>query len=360
MKKQQGKKSRTMKVIGISIAGFILIFSIISMIIVMFIYNGQFPRYDRHDTSVTAGLRYDDLKEQYQRNMVSFNSGKNRLQGYVYGSNNEQGLVVVAHGIGGGADSYLPQITYFVDQGWRVFAYDATGSFDSEGKTTKGFPQSLLDLDAALTYINTQEEYAALPVLLFGHSWGGYAVANILHYDYDIAGIVTVSGPNSSMEMIIEQGRSMMGGFIDIQYPYLWLYQLILFGETASLNAVDAINQSDVPVLIVHGTEDESVAYDGSSIISNIDAITNPHVKALSLSEPGQNGHKNLFNSVASRKYIDEINIEYRKLYDHYEHNIPYEVKQDFYSKIDRSLAQDLNRELMDEIQSFFLESIRR
>ena len=211
-----------------------------------------------------------------------------------------------------------------------------------------------------MTYINTQEEYAALPVLLFGHSWGGYAVANILHYDYEIAGIATVSGPNSSMEMIIEQGRSMMGGFIDIQYPYLWLYQLILFGETASLNAVDAINQSDVPVLIVHGTEDESVAYDGSSIISNIDAITNPHVKALSLSEPGQNGHKNLFNSVASRKYIDEINIEYRKLYDHYEHNIPYEVKQDFYSKIDRSLAQDLNRELMDVIQSFFLESIRR
>ena len=41
-------------------------------------------------------------------------------------------------GIGGGADSYLPQITYFLDQGWRVFAYDATGSFDSEGKTTKG------------------------------------------------------------------------------------------------------------------------------------------------------------------------------------------------------------------------------
>ena len=360
MKKQQGKKSRTMKVIGISIAGFILIFSIISMIIVMFIYNGQFPRYDRHDTSVTAGLRYDDLKEQYQRNMVSFNSGKNRLQGYVYGSNNEQGLVVVAHGIGGGADSYLPQITYFVDQGWRVFAYDATGSFDSEGKTTKGFKKSLNDLDPAITYIITQEEYAALPVLLFGHSWGGYAAANILHYDYEIAGIATVSGPNSSMEMIIEQGRSMMGGFIDIQYPYLWLYQLILFGETASLNAVDAINQSDVPVLIVHGTEDESVAYDGSSITSNIDAITNPHVKALSLSEPGQNGHKNLFNSVASRKYIDEINIEYRKLYDHYEHNIPYEVKQDFYSKIDRSLAQDLNRELMDEIQSFFLESIRR
>lgn len=358
MKIQQNKRLRTMKIVGLSIVGFILIFSIISMIIVMFIYNGQFPRYDRHDTTVTAGLRYEDLEEQYPRSLVNFKSGENQLQGYVYGQNQEQGLVVVAHGIGGGADSYLSQITYFVDKGWRVFAYDATGSFDSEGKTTKGFPQALIDLDAALTYINTQEEFAALPILLFGHSWGGYAVANVLHYDYDIAGVATIAGANSPMEMIIEEGRNMMGGFINIEYPYLWLYQRILFGKTASLNAVDAINREDVPVLIVHGTEDEFVAYEGSSIISKIDAITNPNVRSLTLNEPGHSGHNNLFRSNAAMDYIDEVNIAYRKLYDQYEQNIPYEIKQDFYSEIDRDLAQDINLELMDEIQAFFLESI--
>lgn len=314
-------------------------------------------QYDRHDTTVTAGLRYEDLEEQYPRSLVSFESGNNRLQGYVYGLNQEQGLVVVAHGLGGGADSYLSQITYSVDQGWRVFAYDATGSFDSEGKTTKGFPQALIDLDAALTYINTQEEFATLPILLFGHSWGGYAVANLLYYDYEIAGVATVSGANSPMEMILEQGRSMMGGFLNIQYPYLWLYQRSLFGETASLNAVDAINRSNVPVLIIHGTEDELVAYEGSSIISKLDAITNPNVRTIALSEPGRSGHNNLFRSNAGMDYIDEINTVYRKLYDRYEHNIPYDVKQDFYLEIDRVLAQDLNRDLMDEIQSFFLES---
>ncbi|MCR3922661.1 MAG: lysophospholipase [Firmicutes bacterium] len=358
MKLQQGKKKITMKTVGLRLVGFILVFSIISMVIVMFIYNGQFPRYDRHDTTVTVGLRYEDLEAQYPRDLVSFESGNNRLQGYVYGLNQEQGLVVVAHGIGGGADSYLPQIAYFVDQGWRVFAYDATGSFDSEGKTTKGFPQALIDLDAALTYINTQEEFANLPILLFGHSWGGYAVANLLHYDYEIVGVATVSGANSPMEMIIEQGRSMMGGFINIQYPYLWLYQRILFGETASLNAVDAINKSNVPVLIIHGTEDEFVAYEGSSIISNMIRMTNPNVRTLLLSEPGRNGHNNLFRSDAGMDYIDEINIEYRKLYDFYEQNIPYEIKQDFYSQVDRSSAQDINRELMDEIHAFFMESI--
>ena len=348
------------KIVGLSIVGFMLLFSIISMVIVMFIYNGQFPRYDRHDTTVTVGLRYEDIEAQYPRRLVSFKSGINRLQGYVYGLHQEPGLVVVVHGIGGGADSYLSQITYFVDQGWRVFAYDATGSFDSEGKTTKGFPQALIDLNAALTYINSQEEFASLPILLFGHSWGGYAVANILHYDYEIAGVAAVSSANSPMEMIIEQGRNMMGGFIYIQYPYVWLHQRILFGKTASLNAVDAINGSDVPVLIIHGIEDEFVAYEGSSIISNLKRISNPNVRAITLSEPGRSGHNNLFRSDAGMDYIDEINITYRKLYDHYEHNIPYDIKQDFYLEIDRSLAQDINRKLMDEIQIFFLESIEK
>ncbi|MCR3922588.1 MAG: lysophospholipase [Firmicutes bacterium] len=360
MKMQQGEKKRTVKIVGLRLAGFILIFSIVSMVIVMFIYNGQFPRYERHDTTVTVNLRYEDLEAHFPRSLVSFNSGNNRLQGYVYGSNQDQGLVVVAHGLGGGADSYLPQITYFVDRGWRVFAYDATGSFDSEGKTTKGFPQALIDLDAALTYINTQEEFATLPTLLFGHSWGGYAVANILHYDYEIAGVATVSAANSPMEMIMEQGRSMMGGFINSQYPYLWLYQSILFGKTASLNALDAINGADVPVLIIHGTEDESVAYEGSSIISNVDVMTNPNIRTISLSEPGRSGHNDLFRSHAGMDYIDEVNIEYRKLYDRYEQNIPYEVKQGFYAELDRALAQDINRELMDEIHAFFLESMKK
>jgi len=37
-----------------------------------------------------------------------------------------------------------------------------------------------------------------------------------------------------------------------------------------------------------------------------------------------------------------------------------YEIKQAFYSQLDRALAQDINRELMDEIHAFFIESIEK
>lgn len=216
-------KSTKRKIIGRSIAAFLLVYSIISMITCILIYNGQFPRYDRHDMDVTAGLRYEDVEDTYPRKLGSFKSGENLLQGYVYGKEDAKALVVVVHGLGGGADSYLPQITYFVDQGWQVFSYDATGSFDSEGKTTKGFPQALLDLNSALSYLQTQSDSKDKPILLFGHSWGGYATANILHDEQDIAAVVSVSGANSSKEMIMEQGEKIMGSFIKLQYPYLWL-----------------------------------------------------------------------------------------------------------------------------------------
>ena len=352
MKKVMRRKS-PVKAVVIVIAGFLLVFSLVSMTVSIWIYNAQFPRYERHDETVTAGLRYTDIEARFPRRLVGFASMDHRLQGYVYGEENDRGLVVVAHGIGGGADSYLPQIAFFAEQGFRVFAYDATGSFDSEGRTTRGFPQAVLDLNAALEYIKQQPESEGLPVLLFGHSWGGYAVANVLHYGHDIAGVVTVSGANSAMDMIIEQGRSMMGPFIYTQYPFLWLYQRMLFGSAASFSATEAVNTSGVPVLIVHGTEDEMVAYSGSSIISNMEHITNPHARALSMSRPGQNGHNSLFRSEAAAAYIDEINVRYRALYEEYDGEIPYEIKQAFYTEVDRVRVQDLNRELMDEIISF-------
>jgi alpha-beta hydrolase superfamily lysophospholipase len=348
-----------MKKIGLYLLGIIVLFSLVSMVVSKIIYDGQFPRYERHDETVSANLRYGDLEPDYPRELVDFKSGDNLLKGYVYGSENSLGLVVVAHGLGGGADSYLPQITYFVDHGWRVFAYDATGSFDSEGKTTKGFPQALLDLDAALSYIDSITSFEALPVVLFGHSWGGYAVANVLHFDHEIAGVVSVSGASSAMSMIMEQGERMMGGFIYVQYPYLWLYQRLLFGESVSYDAIEAINKKDIPVLIIHGTEDEMVDYNGSAVIAGIEKVTNPKVETVVQSLPGRNGHNSLFKSETAVAYIEKVNVEYKALYDQYDATIPYGIRQEFYSNIDRSLAQDLDDSLMGEIQRFFLKCIR-
>lgn len=351
-------KWSTSKKIAVGVAGFVLLFSLVSLLVVDIIHRRQFPRVPRPDSTVTLGLRHGDLAAAYPRERMDFYSGENRLTGHVYGMDQDRGLLVVVHGLGGGADSYLSQITYFVDQGWRVFAYDATGSFDSEGASTKGFPQALLDLDAALTHLRSQEAFAGLPVLLYGHSWGGYAVANALHLDHEIAGVVSLSGANSAMDILVEQGGRMLGGFIHTQVPYLWLHQRMKFGEAAFLNAADAIRGSDVPVLVIHGTADDFITYNGSAIMARKEAFLRPQVRTLSLEEPGRNGHDNLFRSQEALDYIDALNVEYRALYEEHAQDIPYGVRQEFYAQVDRVLANAVHEELMEEVHGFFLESI--
>lgn len=348
---------KRVRLVFFGVLGVVLVYGVVSMVIVAVVYGGQFPRYDRPDMSVSAGLRYEDLEGDYPRDLVSFKSGDNLLQGYIYGVGQDRGLVVVAHGIGGGADSYLAQISYFVDQGWCVFAYDATGSFDSEGRSTKGFPQGLLDLRAALDFIEGEGSLSSLPVLLFGHSWGGYAVANVLHFGYDIAGVVSVSGADSSLGMITEQGRRMMGGFIDFQVPFLGFYEWLLFGDLASLRGSEAVFGSDVPVLVIHGRNDDFVSFDGVSLFSKVGSDEG-NVRSLLLSEPGRSGHDDLFDSLSSLKYIEEINIVYGELYEEYDGKIPYKVKRDFYVGVDRFLANGLDLGLMGEINGFFLECV--
>lgn len=337
------------KVVLVSIFAFILVFSIVSMLITKIVYDDNFGR--ANAPKYSTYLKYNDITG-YERAEVSFMSGKNKLTGYIYGENNNKGLVVIAHGIGGGAENYLAETMYFVDNGWRVFTYDCTGSYNSEGKGTKGLPQSALDLDAALTYIESFDW--GLPIMLYGHSWGGFAVTAVLNYDHNINAVVSLAGYNTSMEMLHEQAKSMMGGFSTFTYPFEWLYQKILFGKTAGLSAVDGINKSGVPVMIIHGLEDGVILYDGAGIIAHKDSITNPNVVYVTSDSEYQNGHNNLNMSKDAADYIKVLNIELNAINDSYDGDIPDEVKAGFYSGIDKNLASKLDPAFMSEVNVFF------
>lgn len=352
------KKRRIGRILLYVILVLIVLFAGLAMGGMKLTYDEQFGRFERPDPAVTTEMRFSDLTGLYPQELVTFYSGKNRLQGYLYHNPLSPGLIVVAHGLGGGADSYLPQITYFLDQGWSVFAYDATGSYDSEGEGVGGFPQGILDLDAALTYLASRPDLRGLPLLLFGHSWGGYSVVNVLHFGHDVAGVVSIAAPNSSMEIMMEQGSQMLGSVMQVLRPFVWLYERIVFGRTASLTAVDAINKSMVPVMIIHGTGDQVVRIDGSAIINKRGQITNPHAKFVVLDEENRNGHNNILQSIEAQAYANELNAELRQISQQYDGEIPYDVRKNFFAEVDRARFNELNLDLMNKINDFFLECL--
>ncbi len=306
------KKKSVAKVLRAIIVS-ILVFAIFSFCLTKVIYDATFPRYNG-EPLVTS----DELQNIIEnRQAVSFESGKNVLKGYYYAASEASALVVIAPGYGADDDQYLWQVNSFLDCGWSVFSFDSTGHCDSEGDSAIGFSQELLDLEAALDFIEGQQRFGCEALLLFGHSRGGYAVCGVLDRHENITAVVSVSGINSAMEAIMEPAARRIGFIAYGNYPLLWLYQSMLFGaDVVNIQVAETINATDVPVLLVHGTQDASVPIDRSSIMAHRDQISSNKVEYYLCDQPGQAGHTDLLydaDGTANDVLMEKINDFYKR-----------------------------------------------
>ena len=266
------------KRISIIIITVLFSFCALSLVMTKIIYDGIFSRYD-----VSVNIP-DALQATVQeRRTCQFPSGDNLLTGYYYSApkaNEANGLVVLIPGFHAGGDNYLWQIRELMDWGWSIFTFDPTGTLRSQGESQIGFCQSVLDLEAALKYLNENRRFGHSKLILMGHSRGAYAACCALAQEQDIDAVVSISGVNSAMEAIMQMSVRAVGPTAYGNYGFLWLYQASLFGsDILSREAAQAISQSTVPVLVVHGTQDEQIPTDTGSIISYKSQITSAQVE---------------------------------------------------------------------------------
>ena len=312
--------------------------------------NAYFPRYDVTDPKFTASYGYDHYEAEYPRQEVDFRSGDNVLKGYIYGLNNDKGVIVFAHGIGSNHVAYLPTITSLVDRGWRIFAYDATGSGTSEGKSTVGLAQSAKDLDRAVNYVENNSVFANMPIFVMGHSWGGYASAAVLNLDHDIKGCVSMSGYNSPMDELNEYTENLFGDKAFLVTPFVWTYNKLHAGRFASYSAVDGLNKSDIPALIIHGDNDQIVKYYGAAIIANQGRIKNQNVQYYTFETEGKDTHNGFFHT---SEYLEYYKNEIKPLEDALPEKPSDEEKEAFYAAIDKEKLNEINPDLIDMIDDF-------
>lgn len=317
------------------------------------LYRYSFQRTDKQNH---PPIPYAPLRERYPRETFSFCSGKNTLRAYLYGVGNTKGLIVVVHGIHSSADRRLADITYFVDRGWCVLSYDGTACGESEGRTVRGLVQSALDLNALLRVVEKTPSLSSLPLMLFGHSWGGYAVTAVLNFDHNVRGVVSVSGYNSAREMTRENVKKTLKKAAPLTYLPADFFQMTAFGRYASLSAVGGINHArGTAVFLMHGDQDETISYDGASIISHRDQITNPHVICRTFSDEGQNTHSGVFCSARAAKYRKLWQEQLIPLKQKYRNQvIPPEVWVQFCSQWDAARYYERNDELYDGANEFF------
>ena len=275
------------------------------------------------------------------------------LRGYVYKAAEPKGFIVFRHGITSEHADYLALIRPMVERGWTVFAYDAIGCGISDGDDVKGMAQSPLDVAAAVEFAREDGMVGDLPLVLWGHSWGGYGVAAAMDIVPDVDACVTMSGYNSPVGVLMEFAGRSLGPAAVTQFPTMWLNNKLAFGADADREALDGINGTDVPVLVIHGVADAVVKHDGSAIIAQRGRITNGNVEYLDMAEPGRDGHNSYFYTSESNDYLNGKAAELAELEQRYPDGLPDEVAESFMGDFDVERANAADPDLVDAIDGF-------
>ena len=217
------------------------------------IYHENFSK--RFTSYEPMMLHVDDF-EGLRREQYEFPSDKGqKLTGYLYSTDAEpRGIIVIAHGFGAGHNSYMDCAYYFAQHGYHVFAYDATGNDESEGEGVGGIPQGAADLDHAVSFV--ERTFPELPVVLFGHSWGGYSACSVLTFHPEVRAVVECCGCNRSSDLFEAGGLEQAGSVIYTMMPFIRLHERIHYGKYAANTAMDGFAASDAAVMVVHSADD--------------------------------------------------------------------------------------------------------
>lgn len=355
MNEEKVKMPRNKKKIAlITIIGVIGVFFLVLMpLATVAVYSDNFG--DRFETAEWMAYSVEDFDGLKVAECAFQSNNGQSLAGYQYSKESQQvnGVVVIAHGLGGGGhNTYMNVADYFTSNGYLVFAYDVTGNDKSEGDSVEGLPQGLIDLDFALQYVKKADDYKNLPIVLFGHSWGGYSVGSVLNCHKDVKAAVLVAGFDRSTELFEQQGESMIGSGIKLFMPYVSLYERLKFGKYASYSAIDGFANSDAGIMVIHSKDDTTVFSE-----NGYDKFYDKYADnaRFCFVEYEDRGHNYLYYSDSARSYMDQLNNNYKAYVEVNGGEYTAEIKAKFMEEyLDKSKCYEFDDMLMKQILEFY------
>jgi len=348
----------------------LILFIIVPLGASLFLYNEFFGK--RFNTGFEHAFSVDDF-EGLIRTRHEFKSNKGqRLVGYYYEREgaSQNGILVIAHGFGGGGHvSYMDVINYFAGKGYPCFAYDATGNDESEGSGTMGLPQGVIDLKHAISYVKASDTFPDLPIVLWGHSWGGYSVTSVLNYHPDVRAVITCSGFNRSSDLIEATAKSMLGNIMNVLMPYVRIIEKIKFRDYATLTGLYGFNNANAKIMTVHGENDKVVPIKYGYDLWKSKYESDNRFKFIYRQGLGNDPHSHVYFGKSAIIYFDE----YNKKRDDYKSRLGYNIndeknheqyKKDMVEYIarrrDHSMwINSLDEELFEAMTMFYNEAIK-
>ena len=298
----------------------------------------------------------DDF-EGLEANPIEFKSNKGQiLRGNIYTSKDIKeniGLLIFAHGMGGGHLSYTTEINTFAKAGFIVMAYDNTGTCASEGKSLKGFFQSVIDLQYALKFVKSNNELSKYSIGLVGHSWGAYTVCQVLQFKPNVKAVVAMSGPNNFAKLICDTMKNETKINFSFLKPFIAIVNFVTFGIKGIKNTANVLKDTEIPVLLLHGDLDKTAPLDNSPI-SNTKVQEKYNIKTIVY----EGRFHNVYQTKESEEYLNETFGAISELAKKYEGEELEKESNKTYNNIDYKKITEEDKGVMNTIIKFLEDSI--
>ncbi len=285
-----------------------------------------------------------DYPSLSNRTQVSFPSGENSLTGYFYRAEEAKGTFLFAHGIRGYADDESAMVqNAILEEGYSLFAIDMTASGRSEGEGIKSLAQGAYDVQAALTYLFSQNEfYAPLANLyLCGYSWGAYAVSASLNFDYPskISGVLCFSGFDNPEGEMIAMARNYVGFLADMNALTLDWGMASKVGDDRFLSGSKGISRSGAKAYLVQGDEDVTVPLSCS--------LYNASEESSEVKKVLRKGGSHV------RPWLSEQSLEVTKTLQNRANQMDLEAFENSLSEEERASANQIDQALIQDAMDF-------
>lgn len=214
-----------------------------------------------------------------------------------------KGLVVFFHGLGAGRTSYLMEISSLVKEGYLVYAYDNTGSMESQGPSIVGLAQTVTDMRHFFAFLDADPLSKGLKRYSMGHSWGGYGAMMSLDNAYHIEKAISMAG---FVQPSIEYAFLSKPLANPLLKPFLKLALIATAGKNGDSSAIPVIKKSHGKLLYIQGTNDKLVGFNSAFGTLKKYFPNDPKVTLLE----AKGAEHACFLSSSSQKYQDGLNAK--------------------------------------------------
>jgi acylglycerol lipase len=226
--------------------------------------------------------------------------GLNLFYQYWLPDEKPKAVLLIVHGMAEHSGRYMNIVNYFVPRGYAVCGFDYRGHGKSEGLRCYADRYSDYVSDVRAFFEIVHREYGNLKIFLLGHSFGAtIAVAYAVQYQRDLAGLIT-SGAILKLGSSISPALKTVSRLISLLFPKIGLTvldataisrdkavvdayvndPLVYRGKIPArtgvelLKAVDGlmsrIPKINLPIIIMHGTEDRLCNPEGSQMLYDL------------------------------------------------------------------------------------------